>query len=70
MSASDPTASELLVLVNAALYQLLSKTVKSYSIGDRSYTYRDIQELQGLRTQLAKEVRSHTATVRLGDVSA
>ena len=70
MSASEPTSAELLVLVNAALYQLLSKTVKSYTIGDRSYTYRDIRELQDLRQNLQQEVRTHTSSIRLGDISA
>lgn len=69
MSITDPTSAELLTAVNAAILSLLSGKTKSYSIGDRTYVYRDISDLRELRKSLVAECRATGGTIRLGDIS-
>ncbi len=69
MSASDPTAAELLTAVNAAIYELVTGKVKQKQIGERSYTYYDLPALRQLREDLRVEAQTTTGTVRVADVS-
>jgi len=69
MSVLDPTATELLTAVNAAILNLITDKFKSQSIGTRSYTRFDLDELREMRKQLQMEVREPGSVVRLGDIS-
>jgi hypothetical protein len=69
MSESDPTAAELLTAVNAAILNLIANKFKSQTIGGRSYTRFELDELREMRKQLQMEVREPGSVVRLGDIS-
>jgi hypothetical protein len=55
--------------VNAAILALLATPTKSVSLNNRTYVYRDLQDLRELRVNLQQECRTQTGTVRLGDIS-
>ena len=52
---SAPTKQEMLDTVKTAI-NLLSQGAKSYSIGGRTVTHRDISELEALRKKLEQEL--------------
>ncbi len=56
---SAPTKQEMLDTIETAINGL-SSGVKSYTIGSRTVTYRDIAELKQMREQLKKELSPHT----------
>ena len=58
MSLTEPTAAELLVIVNLAISKLAAKTVASYSVGGTSYTLADLGRLRELRADLSREVNA------------
>ena len=66
MSAENPTASELLVAVNAAIYAIVSGK-QSYQVGEASFTFADLGKLREMRKELMRSAR--TGSVRLGDIS-
>ncbi|KKL10032.1 hypothetical protein LCGC14_2559870 [marine sediment metagenome] len=73
MSASDPTVAELLTKVNVAIYELLTRKVKSWTLGTTTYTYQNLDELRLLRSELKKEVDAGSSSSRrsilLADIS-
>ena len=46
-----------LIIVETAIQNLVSGSVKSYSIGQRSFTYLDLTELLNWRKQLLTELQ-------------
>ena len=69
---TDPTAAELLVAVNAAIYALVSSRFKSTTVNDRTYTRQDLPALREMREELQTEVNAtanNAGKVRLGDFS-
>jgi len=67
---ADVTAAELLTAVNTAILELIQGKTKAITAHDgRSFTFNDLPELRTMRTELQKEVRSGSSTVRLGDIS-
>lgn len=71
MSESDPTDVELLTAVNAAILSLVTGKIKSYSIGDRSFTRYDLAELRTLRDVLKSNVAAVSRgsnIIRLADM--
>jgi len=69
MSASDPTVAELLTAVNAAIYALVIGKAKIITIGGRTYHYNNLDELRAMRTELKKEARIISGSIRLADIS-
>ena len=69
MSVEDPTASELLTAVNAAILALVTNKAKSISVGERTFVYNDLNELRQMRKQLRTECGSTSGTIRLADIS-
>jgi len=69
MSIDDPTAAELLTAVNAAILELITDRTKQFTVAGRVYSYNDLNDLRAMRTELQKETRSESGSVRLGDFS-
>ncbi|UCE67560.1 MAG: hypothetical protein JSU85_05985 [Candidatus Zixiibacteriota bacterium] len=69
MSEADPTAAELLTAVNAAILALVSGTVLSQTIGNRTYTKNDLDSLRQMRTELRRETTSRSGSMRVADVT-
>lgn len=69
MSLTDPTAAELFTAVNAAILTLLANPAKSVSLNNRTYVYRDLEDLRNLRAELKTENASADPSrrIRLGD---
>ncbi len=69
---TDPTAAELLIAVNAAIYALVSSKFKTTTVNDRTYTRQDLPALREMRTELRAEVNAaanNSQKIRLGDFS-
>ncbi len=70
MSVEDPTLAELLTAVNAAILNLLTSKISSYSLNGIAYNYHNIDELKKLRGELRQEVAGQSgSTIRLADIS-
>lgn len=67
MSEAEPTLTELLTAVNAAIYALLSRRVESYTVGGTSYKYHDLDKLRAWRKELLAENRTSGSLKRLAD---
>ncbi len=75
MAAADPdnpTDAELLIAVNAAIYDLVINKFKSTTVNQRSYQRNELQDLKDLKAVLEERVNAAANTggsIRLGDIS-
>jgi hypothetical protein len=67
MSEAEPTLTELLTAVNAAIYALLTRRVESYTVGGASYKYHDLDKLRAWRNELLAASRPSGSLKRLAD---
>ena len=67
MSAEDPTPTELLTAVNAAIYALVTKRLSNFTVDGVTYYRQDLAKLRQMRSELMIEVRPASGSVRLGD---
>lgn len=68
----NPTDAELLIAVNAAIYDLVIKKFKSTTVNQRTYQRNELRDLQELKTVLEQRVNAAAAaggSVRLADIS-
>jgi len=58
-------AIELLAEVDSAIHSLVVNKVKSYRLGDRSFTYLDVEELLRWRAELRRIISGGIFTVNV-----